>query len=843
MPADLGLDRLTGALQKVVDHHDALRFVVREGSPWQLESRAIGSADAAALVTRVDIAGISADELEAVQVEAAEAARSRLAPYDGTMLQVVWFDAGPSESGRLLVLIHHLSVDGVSWRILLPDLLSAWQGEALDPVGTSFAAWSRQLPAASSGEVVDEPLLGSRALEASDVVGNAGRLELVLPAAETKPLITKVGQAVHGGINDVLLAGLALAVKRWRGHESVLIDLEGHGRDAVPGADVSRTVGWFTEVKPVRLTAVDNDPGATLKAVKEQLRTATSAGKAQLIVNYLGRVESPAATDWSLVEGGAGLIPGADPRMPMNHAIELNAMVLDGPDGPQLKAEWTWADGVLTSYEIDQLAQLWWDALAELVAAEVSGHTPSDFPLVKIDQERLSLLEAKHPDLESLLPVTSLQEGFLYYSLLEGEGIDLYTGRIWMDLEGALDVPALHRSANNLLARHETLRAGFTHDALGNPLQVVHEQLDVPWTEVDLSSLDELTQEAEVLRLLEAEQLTKFDPERPPLLRFVVIKLGPALHRLVLTNHHLVLDGWSIPVLLRELFAGYAGTELPRVAAYTNYLEWLAEQDLEGDRTAWNAALAGLSEPTLVAPGIAEGQAVLPERVTEHLDPSLGEAVGALARRTGVTVNTVIQSAWGLLLSRLTGRDDVVFGTTVSGRPPEISGIEQMVGLFVNTIPVRVRTRSDDDVEAFLGRLQDEQTALSDHHQLGTSEILAGAGLGPLFDSTVVFFNYPIDAGVMKLSVNGIRLVHIDARDDTHFALRLSVFPGEDGFQLNLDSRPDAFSRAETEDHLRRYIELLQELTAPDAGPIAELGTVSQAEQDRLLVEWGGYGD
>ena len=843
VPPSLGAERLAGALQKVVDHHDALRFVVREGSPWQLESQAIGSVDANALVTRVDIAGLSAEQLEAVQVEAAEAARARLAPHEGTMLQVVWFDAGPSESGRLLVLVHHLSVDGVSWRILLPDLLAAWQGEELDPVGTSFAAWSRQLPAATSDEVVDEPLLGSRALEASDVVGNAGRLELVLPAAETAPLITKVGQAVHGGINDVLLAGLALAVKRWRGHESVLIDLEGHGRDAVPGADVSRTVGWFTEVRSVRLSAVDEDPGKTLKAVKEQLRTATGNGRAQLIVNYLGRVESPAAKDWSLVPGGAGLIPGADPRMPMNHAIELNAMVLDGPDGPQLKAEWTWADGVLTSYEIDQLAQLWWDALAELVAAEASGHTPSDFPLVKIDQERLSLLEAKHPDLESLLPVTSLQEGFLYYSLLEGEGIDLYTGRIWMDLEGALDVPALKDAAENLLARHETLRAGFTHDALGNPLQIVHAKLELPWTEVDLSGLDELTQEAEVLRLLEAEQLTKFDPERPPLLRFVVIKLGPELHRLVLTNHHLVLDGWSIPVLLRELFAGYAGTELPRVAAYTNYLEWLAEQDLEGDRTAWNAALAGLSEPTLVAPGIAEGHAVLPERVTEHLSPELGEAVGALARRTGVTVNTVIQSAWGLLLSRLTGRDDVVFGTTVSGRPPEISGIEQMVGLFVNTIPVRIRTRSGDDVEAFLGRLQDEQTALSDHHQLGTSEILAGAGLGPLFDSTVVFFNYPIDAGVMKLSVNGIRLVHIDARDDTHFALRLSVFPGEDGFQLNLDSRPDAFSRAETEDHLRRYIELLQELTAPDAGPIAELGTVSQAEQDRLLVEWGGYGD
>ncbi|WBQ08271.1 non-ribosomal peptide synthetase [Kribbella sp. CA-293567] len=844
VPATLGLERLTSTLQKVVDHHDALRFQVRRGQPWTVEQRPSGT-DISSWVTRVDLSSLDAEAIEARQVAEAEAARTRLAPYDGVMLQAVWFDAGPSVSGQLLLMIHHLAVDGVSWRILLPDLLAAWQGRQLDPVGTSFAGWSAQVPAtAASGseEVLDEPLLGSRPLDPEiDTAGSAERISLVLPAATTAPLLSRVGQAVHGGIDDVLLAGLALAVKQWRGNDSVLVDLEGHGRDVVPDVDVSRTVGWFTEVRPVRLGATGNDPGATLKAVKEQVRT-PAAGRAQLQLNYLGRIAGGSAGgDWSLLR--TDLVPGADPRMPLGHPVELNAMVLDGPDGPTLHAEWLYAPGVLTADDVRQLGELWWEALDALVRSEVSGRTPSDFPLARIEQPAIEQLEAAYPDLADILPVTTLQDSFLYYALLAEEGIDLYTGRIWLDLEGPLDVPALHRAADNLLVRHSTLRAGFVHDSSGTPYQVVHERLEMPWTEVDLSSLDALTQEAELLRLLENEQLAKFDPARPPLVRFTVIKLGPGLHRLVVTNHHLVLDGWSVPVLLSELFAAYGGSELPAVAPYTSYLEWLDRYELEADRLAWKNALAGLTEPTLVAPEVTDGNAVPPERVIELLTPELGEALAALARRTGVTVGTVLQTAWGLFLARLTGKQDVVFGTTVSGRPPEVGGVETMVGLFVNTIPIRVRPAAGDTVAELLGRIQEEMSALSEHHQLGASEIQAGQGIGPLYDSTISIFNYPLDAGLLNLSVNGVRLVHIDARDDTHFALRLSVFPGPERIQLNLDTRPDAFGRSETEEHLRRYVELLDQLTTDLDAAVAVLGQLSQAEQDRLLLDFGGYAD
>ncbi|WP_020384972.1 non-ribosomal peptide synthetase [Kribbella catacumbae] len=841
VPAALGLERLTTALQKVVDHHDALRFLVCRGEPWTVEQRPSG-VDVAAWVTRVDITGLDAAAVEARQVAEAEAARARLAPYDGIMLQAVWFDAGPSASGQLLLMVHHLAVDGVSWRILLPDLLAAWQDRPLDPVGTSFAAWSARVSATDHDDEAAEPQLGRRALDpAIDTAGAAERIALILPADTTQPLLSRVGQAVHGGINDVLLAGLALALKQWRDDDSVLVALEGHGRDVVPDADVSRTVGWFTEVRPVRLSAVGNDPGATLKAVKEQVRT-PATGRAQLQVNYLGRIAGGSeGGDWSLIR--TDLVPGADPRMPLGHPVELNAMVLDGPDGPTLHAEWVYAPEVLTADDVRRLGELWWEALDGLVRSGATGRTPSDVPLVRIDQQAIEQLEAAYPGLEDILPVTTLQDSFLYYAMLAEEGIDLYTGRIWLDLEGPLDVPALHRAADNLLVRHSTLRAGFAHDSSGTPYQLVHERLEMPWTEVDLSSLDELTQEAELLRLLENEQLAKFDPARPPLVRFTVVKLGAQLHRLVVTNHHLVLDGWSVPVLLSELFAAYGGSELPAVAPYTSYLEWLARYELEADRAAWKDALAGLTEPTLVAPEVTDGNAVPPERVIELLTPELGEAVAALARRTGVTVGTVLQTAWGLFLARLTGRQDVVFGTTVSGRPPEVSGVETMVGLFVNTIPIRVRTGTGGTVAGLLGRIQEELSALSEHHQLGAAEIQAGHGIGPLYDSTISIFNYPLDAGLMNLSVNGVRLVHIDARDDTHFALRLSVFPGPERIQLNLDARPDAFSRSETEEHLRRYVDLLEQLTTDPDADVAVLGQLSQAEQDRLLLDFGGYAD
>ncbi|MEV5831906.1 condensation domain-containing protein, partial [Spirillospora sp. NPDC052242] len=456
-PPALGVDRLAGALATLIDHHDVLRLRLDvdedadDGGRWQPVVRPAGTVDAAALVTRVDIAGLDDDKRAALLAEQAAAARDRLDPRDGTVAQLVWFDAG-DDQGRLLVVLHHLVVDGVSWRILLPDLVTAWAGGDLRPVGTSFRRWAQKLTAAAPGEdaledwldIVDGPpqRLASRDLDPRvDIAARARHVTLDLPADVTGPLLTDVPAAWNARANDVLLAGLALAVAQWRRHRpgggrgtDVLIDLEGHGRDdVVPGADVSRTAGWFTSIHPVRLDAGPADwtdvraggPGvaAAVKKVKEQLRAVpdalqygllryadpdgeaaaelAEAPPAQIAFNYLGRVAPGGGEDWALAPEEPPA--GEDPRMPMAHALEINAITRDLPDGPVLSATWTWPGELLDGADVRELADAWFTALRGLVAhvtaaaagdgsAPVGGFTPSDL-LVDLDQSEIDTLQ------------------------------------------------------------------------------------------------------------------------------------------------------------------------------------------------------------------------------------------------------------------------------------------------------------------------------------------------------------------------------------------------------------------------------------------------------------------
>ncbi|WP_344940885.1 amino acid adenylation domain-containing protein [Actinomadura miaoliensis] len=450
-PADLGLDRLTAAWQAVLDHHDMLRLrldVDDNGAgagEWRPVVRPVGDVRADDHVTRVDVAGLDADKLAAVITEQALAARDRLDPRAGAVARLVWFDAGTAQ-GRLLVMLHHLVVDGVSWRVLLPDLVTAWAGGALEPVGTSFRRWAQRLTAAASDparageldtwlDIVDGPdqRIADRALDPRvDIAARARSLTLGLPADVTAPLLTDVPAAFHGRVNDVLLTGLALAAvqhRRRRGGRgtSVLVDLEGHGReDVIPGVDVTRTVGWFTSIHPVRLDPGTVEPGeiraggpalgTALKKVKEQLREIPDNGigygllrhldpaaaeelaalpPAQLAFNYLGRVApGDGGADWSLAPEETP--PGEDPRMPMAHVLEINAITRDLPGGPELSATWTWPDGLLGEDDVRELAEAWFAALrglaAHVTAGPAGGFTPSDL-LVDLDQGEIDKLQ------------------------------------------------------------------------------------------------------------------------------------------------------------------------------------------------------------------------------------------------------------------------------------------------------------------------------------------------------------------------------------------------------------------------------------------------------------------
>jgi amino acid adenylation domain-containing protein len=442
---------------------------------------------------------------------------------------------------------------------------------------------------------------------------------------------------------------------------------------------------------------------------------------------------------------------------------------------------------------------------------------------------------------EDILPLSPLQEGLLFHALYDVQAPDIYTVQIMLGLEGPLDSEALEAAANALVNRHSTLRAGFQHENLNQPVQVIVSSLVAPWRRIDLSAFDATERERRLAEFLAQDHAQRFDLASPPLVRFTLVRLAARDHRLVLTTHHILIDGWSLPILVRELLALYAHegdcTALPRVTPYRDYLVWIAAQDRAAAVSAWGEALAGLDAATRLAPQATMQTSVLPAEFTIALSETSTAALTQQARRQGLTLNTFLQAAWAILLGRLTGHDDVVFGVTVSGRPPDIPGVENMVGLFINTLPLRVQLPHATPLSVFLKELQGAQSRLLAHQYLGLAEIQGIAGLGELFDTMMVFQNFPAYDNSPAKGSGGLRLSSITGQPNIHYPLSLTVTPGT-RLQLGFSHRPDVFDRAAIASIADKFIRLVETMIAYPERAIGSLDILGADERHTVLQAW-----
>ncbi|MFJ8045502.1 amino acid adenylation domain-containing protein [Kitasatospora sp. NPDC096147] len=437
--------------------------------------------------------------------------------------------------------------------------------------------------------------------------------------------------------------------------------------------------------------------------------------------------------------------------------------------------------------------------------------------------------------LADLLPLSPLQQGMLFLSGYDEHAVDVYTVQVSVGLAGPVDAERLRRAADALLRRHANLRAGFWHENVPEPVQFVPAELGLPVTEADLRGRPAAEALAELERAALAE---RFELHRPPLLRLVLARLDEAEYRLLVTVHHILVDGWSMPLLVRDLLALYdaAGDEagLPAVRPYRDHLRWLGAQDRPAAEAAWRRALAGLDGPTLLGPGGPGGPAVRPAVHTVELDERRTAALTATARRLGTTPSTLLQCAWGLLLGALTGRQDVVFGLTVSGRPEELPGVESMIGLFITTLPVRVATHPAEPFADLLRRFRDEQNELLAHQHLGLHAIQQQAGGGELFDTLLVIENYPVDPAARAALTGGTTVTGVTARDATHYPLTVAADLGE-RLTLHLEHRADVLTARQAERIGARLADLLGQLAEDPQTPVGRLRTLGAEERRRLL--------
>ena len=893
----LGAAVLARALAGVVAHHRALglRLAHGPGGAWTQTYAAPGTA---VPFHHVDLSRLPEAAQAATGAAGSDELQRTLDLERGPLLRAAYFDLGAGREPRLLLAAHHLVVDNVSWQVILEDLETACvqveRGEAVElgPESTSYLGWARRLAEHARSGGFDAELAYWAAEErrgvphlpldfpgGANTMGASRSFGVSLGVEETRRLLQEVPAAYRTQINDVLLCALATALSGWTGEPRVLVQMEGHGReeDLLPDVDLTRTVGWFTTLFPVLLDLGGADgPGERLKAVKEQLRAMPGRGLGYGALRYLGSEAAREALAgqpdaevhfeyMGQMDGGAtgesllGMAPesagaqyGAD--VPRRQLLEVSGAVVGGA----LQLRWGYGGELHRRETIEALAEGYLSALRALIAHCTSpgagGYTPSDFPLSGLDGRALEELLGSEREIEDVYPLTPMQAGMLFETqLAPGEGV--YVGQVSFTLRGTLDRDALRRAWEDIVERHSALRTAFPAHPAGGAVQVVRRRVALPFEEEDWSSRD-ADWDVELEAYLREDRARGFDPARAPLMRVALLRRSEDEHVLVWSFHQMVLDGWSLPLVFRDLMALYwAASEgqearLPRPGAFRDYMAWLASQDLERAERFWREALAGFTAPTpLVLPppgggaGAAGGVGSIEERLTAEDSAGLQEA----ARRAGATVNTLVQGAWALLLSRYAGEEEVVFGTTVSGRPTELEGVEEMVGLFINTLPVRVRVRPEAQLAEWLREVQAHNVELREHEYTplvqvqGWSEVPRGA---PLFESLVVFENFPVAMGAAAAAPLQQQRRRLDvvpgvAREQGSFPLS-AVAELRGRMLVRVNYQRSRFA-AEAVERVAGHLVVLLEAMAGDPGRrLGEVSLLRAGEREHLLHAWNG---
>ncbi len=449
-------------------------------------------------------------------------------------------------------------------------------------------------------------------------------------------------------------------------------------------------------------------------------------------------------------------------------------------------------------------------------------------------------------NVDSVYALSPMQQAMLVRTL-QIPGLEEYTEHVVWTVTGELDAAALGRSWQRLVDRHGILRTVFFWEGLDQPVQVVRKRVAAPFEVLDWRDVPEDRREERFAALLADDRARGFDPASAPLARILCVRLGDREHRVAWSHSHLLLDGWSSSLGLRELFVCYAAfvegaePELPRAVPYQDFVAWLAGRSEAGAEAFWRARLAGFDAPTRlpVERPAGRGAAEVPEVLRARIPEAALARVREAARRHGITLNTVLQGAWGLLLSRYSGERDVVFGTVVSGRPPSLPGVEAALGMFVNTVPARVRVRPGAPAAAWLREIQEEQTGSREHDWVSVPRIQSWSEVPPperLYDTLYTFQNVP-DIATGGAAAGGAEwsgFYRDAAAVRSAFGLNLEFVP-RDGLELILLFDAARFDRGFVEDVPRHLEAVLEAFAARPERPVDGISLLTPAERGAVL--------
>ncbi|ACO32361.1 non-ribosomal peptide synthetase [Acidobacterium capsulatum] len=789
VPANTDAERLSTALLQLCECHAALRLRFhRAKDGWQ---QFIPAATVPPDFETHTLATPS--EME----QLTQAAEARIDIVHGPLLAARLFTFSDGSPSRLFFTIHHLAVDGVSWRILLEDLYRAYHQQPLAPPATSFREWSLHLrDVAKSPSLADEvsfwqqvPSCNLWPTQEKNLVSEEASCSFELDEHATAALLRQAPRTYNASIQELLVAALAQGVASTTGHSRVTLDVERHGRHASdPQTDLSRTVGWFTTIYPVSVSvAVSASIRDSVPSVREQLRRIPEEGfhypilrylaapnafrdsqPSPILFNYHGQIDTALQQTVEWKPASEIVTPLRSLRARRSHLFEIISAVSNN----RLQVEWHYNSRLQERSAIEALASNFQQQLIALCHPPI--HLQSSPAIV---------------DSYTLSP---LQEGMLFHSLYHRDP-SAYCLQFSFPIEGAFHPAALRQAWKRAMERHEVLRTSFMWDGLRQALQVIAAELELPWKTLDCTHLDPDEHQKILEDLLLEERELGFDLLTAPLFRCLLIQWSPVRWTLCWTTHHILMDGWSTAILLSEILEDYvaiASNNTPPERAtptpYRTYIDWLALQPESTHENWWRQYLQGLRRPTPL-PGDRSSSSEFSALQEQSLvlEAEFTSALTAKLRTQHLTLNTLLRGTWSLILSAASGLQDVTFGVTVSGRPPHIPGVEAMVGLFIHTLPLRCRIDGASSFHTYLDTLQAEQAAMDHHTAVSLIDLQRWSGLpngSPLFESLFVFENYPV-ASPAGIDHSGLTLGDIRTFDQTNYPLAITITPGQ---QLNL---------------------------------------------------------
>jgi amino acid adenylation domain-containing protein/non-ribosomal peptide synthase protein (TIGR01720 family) len=897
IPKNISPSDLERCIKHLVTQHDSLRFIYQQNDNEWKQVYADGEG-------RLDVEDLRACSPALIKYRIGECADNWQQGFDitrGDLMRAVLVQTPDFEThNRLLIIIHHLAVDGVSWRILLADLellLSAAHNNTTLSLGkktSSYRQWYEALIKYGQHRRLISQIKyweNSAAQPFSLPVDSVhdGRLTLKdmqslpvkLGSDYTHLLLQKVPAAYHTEVNDLLLAALGKTLQHWSGSNKVIIGLEGHGReDDIIGIDTTRTVGWFTSMYPVLLDLNETaETGDLIKHVKEQLRSIPDKGIGygvlkylnrlplfqgkdpwQIVFNYLGQIDNVVGKNNGLKAAGEQMGTQISREMGWNNLIELNCIVMGG----ELVVRWSYSSKHYSASTIEKLAKEYIARLEQLIThctqpGQLAECTPSDFGLTKeINYRQLDHFlnepfgnRPRREAIESMYRLSSLQQGLLFYGLYDNHA-GAYINQTIADLP-ALNVPLFVEAWNYVLQQHSILRTAFYYDVFSIPVQCVYRDIKMPVTVLDYSGVDVQQQLLQFKDFTGSDLARGFNFQIPPLMRLTLIRLKEEHYRMIWTHHHLILDGWSCQILIKEILQAYEtlllGKNLPEMEQdrYEDYIRHIELRDREQEETWWRKYLDGITEVTLLPFISAASERGERTKKVSAYNEALLEIDAATTRRIRlwagqhhITVNTIMQGVWAFLLHRYTGNADIAYGVTVSGRPESLSRIEQRIGMYINTIPLHSTLREEQGIVEWLQEMQRQQLLSREYQHTSLSDIQGWMGIkGDLFDSILGYQNFP--AGEVVSDHNRVKVPRLHHQEQTtNYPLSIRISE-RDSISIEFIYKAEILA-AEHVRKISNHFELvLLQMTGNSSACLRDIHLLSAAEENQLIKEFNDY--